>query len=553
MSSKHTLMLWGSRIVFLLNLICTQTCHAEVTDSDRFNLTLKAQTEYECKTLTKPVEKRVRPDFYRRVLGCHQVWQLTQGRPIAERLGKKADLSKMNLIVLDEEAAFVAAEGEVLQRFTGQFPLNNGRIDLYDANLQGTYFGERKSAPLVNFAGALLYGATFQTVNLKGINFGNSDCRTCEFFDSDLTGARFYLARLDFATMSNTKLAGATFDSATLNGLKFDPDPTSMPVGSSFVSSRLLRNLTFSRNSRSNAAILALREEIRKTGNKDTLREINYAIKADPKNYRSRGDYIFNSLIFGQTIGYGLHLLRPIIILIICIPFFAFLYLLSMAVRSNSAGVFVVWDKEPIDKTPARELAEQLTVDQPFPGVRIADDPSAPCPAQPIEKHQSKWNAAMVAIRTLVRWGCWESEADKKTHRRSALAMAIVLALVISAAWAYIDGLGLDEPIWLDPDASNSRAFALTLLTIAIFLSLWAVPYSRVRKSWQMAMWFSVLSAFRFGWRDLSLGTWLALVQPQEYSLRGNGWVKSLAGVQSIIGLFLVALWAVCYFIGPLE
>ena len=64
-------------------------------------------------------------------------------------------------------------------------------------------------------------------------------------------------------------------------------------------------------------------------------------------------------------------------------------------------------------------------------------------------------------------------------------------------------------------------------------------------------LYFSVLSAFHIGWRDLNVGTWIMRISPQEYSLRATGWVKTVSGVQSLISIYLIALWAWTYFGAP--
>lgn len=65
------------------------------------------------------------------------------------------------------------------------------------------------------------------------------------------------------------------------------------------------------------------------------------------------------------------------------------------------------------------------------------------------------------------------------------------------------------------------------------------------------ALYFSLLSAFHFGWRDLNVGNWIARVQPKEYTLKATGWVRAVSGVQSLLCIYLLALWALCYFGRP--
>jgi hypothetical protein len=65
--------------------------------------------------------------------------------------------------------------------------------------------------------------------------------------------------------------------------------------------------------------------------------------------------------------------------------------------------------------------------------------------------------------------------------------------------------------------------------------------------------YFSLLSAFHFGWRELSVGTWLSRLQPREYTLRATGWVRVVSGFQSILSIYLLAWWALTYFGRPFE
>ena len=62
---------------------------------------------------------------------------------------------------------------------------------------------------------------------------------------------------------------------------------------------------------------------------------------------------------------------------------------------------------------------------------------------------------------------------------------------------------------------------------------------------------FSILAAFHLGWRELNVGAWLARVQTKEYTLRATDWVRAVAGVQSLLSLYLLAMWALTYFGRP--
>lgn len=67
------------------------------------------------------------------------------------------------------------------------------------------------------------------------------------------------------------------------------------------------------------------------------------------------------------------------------------------------------------------------------------------------------------------------------------------------------------------------------------------------------SLYFSLLSTFRLGWRDLNVGTWISRIQPRDYTLRASGWVKFYSGMQSLVCVYLLALWALTYFGRPFE
>ncbi len=67
------------------------------------------------------------------------------------------------------------------------------------------------------------------------------------------------------------------------------------------------------------------------------------------------------------------------------------------------------------------------------------------------------------------------------------------------------------------------------------------------------AAYFSLLSAFYIGWRELNVGAWIARIQPKEYEMRATGWVRVAAGVQSLLSVYLIALWVLTYFGRPFE
>jgi uncharacterized protein YjbI with pentapeptide repeats len=67
------------------------------------------------------------------------------------------------------------------------------------------------------------------------------------------------------------------------------------------------------------------------------------------------------------------------------------------------------------------------------------------------------------------------------------------------------------------------------------------------------ALYFSLVSAFNIGFRDLNFGQWLRLLPGTEYELKAKGWVRTVAGFQSLFSVYLIALWVLSYFGRPFE
>lgn len=72
-------------------------------------------------------------------------------------------------------------------------------------------------------------------------------------------------------------------------------------------------------------------------------------------------------------------------------------------------------------------------------------------------------------------------------------------------------------------------------------------------KALEIGMYFSLLSAFHIGWRDLNVGSWIARMQGDEYVLRGRGWVRRVSGAQSVLSVILLAFWAIFTFGRPFD
>jgi hypothetical protein len=99
---------------------------------------------------------------------------------------------------------------------------------------------------------------------------------------------------------------------------------------------------------------------------------------------------------------------------------------------------------------------------------------------------------------------------------------------------------------------SNTQGIQIRPRTIRAkgwrFPFLWLLQESRV---FRVAMFFSLISAFNIGFRDINFGRWLRMLTKREYDLKAFGWARTASGLQSLLSVYLIALWVLVYFGRP--
>ena len=73
------------------------------------------------------------------------------------------------------------------------------------------------------------------------------------------------------------------------------------------------------------------------------------------------------------------------------------------------------------------------------------------------------------------------------------------------------------------------------------------------RSAWRWAAYFSLLSAFNVGFREINVGTWIERIQKRKFQLEAVGTVRRIAGLQSLLSVFLLAMWILTYFGRPFQ
>lgn len=65
------------------------------------------------------------------------------------------------------------------------------------------------------------------------------------------------------------------------------------------------------------------------------------------------------------------------------------------------------------------------------------------------------------------------------------------------------------------------------------------------------ALLYSMMSAFNIGFRDFNFGRWIRLILRKEIDIKATGWARTVSGIQSILSVYFLALWFLCYFYRP--
>lgn len=126
-------------------------------------------------------------------------------------------------------------------------------------------------------------------------------------------------------------------------------------------------------------------------------------------------------------------------------------------------------------------------------------------------------------------------------------ALLILLTLIPVFAIPYVIALRLpsQDGIWLKWADDRMRLDLGTKEPIR--------RYAGWLRASALGLYFSVLSAFNIGWRELNIGNWIQRLQAKEYTLKATGWVRTVSGVQSLISVYLLAIWVLTYFGRPFE
>jgi uncharacterized protein YjbI with pentapeptide repeats len=126
-----------------------------------------------------------------------------------------------------------------------------------------------------------------------------------------------------------------------------------------------------------------------------------------------------------------------------------------------------------------------------------------------------------------------------------SLLIALILILVFAIPYVISLQRPGEDGIWRVPSDDSVRSDLGTQGPERLHI--------RWPESLGIGLYFSLLSAFNIGWHELNVGNWIQRLQADEYALRATGWVRTVSGVQSLINIYLVAIWGLTYFGRPFD
>jgi uncharacterized protein YjbI with pentapeptide repeats len=132
--------------------------------------------------------------------------------------------------------------------------------------------------------------------------------------------------------------------------------------------------------------------------------------------------------------------------------------------------------------------------------------------------------------------------------------LIILIGLIPYFAFFYIFALTTKNRkagIWLilseEKPFKLTHKFPLRSLPAGIFNKI-AFNVSILLRMLRISLYFSLLSAFNVGWREINAKNLITCLQRQDYTLRATGWARSLAGIQSLLSIYLLVLWVLTTF-----
>ena len=427
------------------------------------------------------------------------------------------------------------------------------RLNLAKADLQGVQLGSvnLKMAVLngINLQEALLSGSNLSKALLVEADLGGAHLSDARFIEADLTGAELARATLNRADLSRAKLEDAHFFRAELiDAILVDADLRRAPLFKS--------NLSGSDLSGANLEGAGLNEAILRGIN---LKDTNLA-KADLREADLRGFHLARASLQGANL-----------------------------LEANLNGANLVRADLSGSNLRATDFSQAILIGTNFKNAQadFADFSQAIFEPESVEGLNFLGARGFSTIRfnnsrqidELRKMAKGSGLRNEERGLTSALHKYRLKSKPPHEQFFEFIWLGYLTDFGAEPWRSlNFLGFSILIFTPLYVISLFIPGKDGIykiclpdrlqkdlagcapellhkpgMKALGYAFYFSILSAFSMGWRDLNIGNWIVRLQWKEYTLRSSGWVRTISGVQSLFSVYLLAVWLMTYFGRPFE
>jgi hypothetical protein len=358
-----------------------------------------------------------------------------------------------------------------------------------------------------NLSEAKLSGAALERANLDNANLFKADLSGAQLYEAYLQGANLTGANLQKAVLSGANLrsahligadmTGAFLGRADLSHVVFSPKAGAFPEVEDMA---LARNLHEMRFVSTPVSLVRLREEFRRNGLRIPARAITFAIR-----HQQREDALDNAFdpesgaSFGDRVADGADGLMNVVLF----------------EWTSAYGM-----------KPGRPLQILIGFLFAFSGLYAA------------------------AVFSRGRSGIWAIRLADRVHGAGGRSRPI--RITVPPRRALQPEPSPLEKTALAPDGGEGHT-AVEGDTGRKDAGKRRYRSRALLRAFSVGLYFSLLSAFQIGWRDFNVGNWISRIQSREYTLKGTGWVRTVAGVQALLSVYLVALWALTYFGAPFD
>ncbi len=357
-----------------------------------------------------------------------------------------------------------------------------------------------KSGTPANLNHADLTDALLPEANLSGANLRGANLSGAALLFANLTHANLARANLTHAHLNYANLTGALVSDANFDGAIFEPD--SLPELSGICRAKNLELLTYYYNP---APLVQLRKQFEEGGFREQERKITYALK-----------------------------------------------------RREAELSWEGFTSSPFTKAELERVAESFFAP---PGEKTGED------AYPSGKGTRAilWSsdsilanfASFTLNKVFFDWTCQYGMSPGRP---------LILGVVLWFLCSFLYFVCIHTPgeaglyrvygpsIGDDPSAQGRVERISPLSTTHSRGPRWLFQFFR-REGLLLrtSMFFSLMSAFNIGFRDINFGRWLRLLTRQEFDIKAVGWARVIAGWQSLTSVYLIALWVLTYFGRPFD